>query len=81
VQHFSQVIGSPPGHAAAVPPHRALIRIKKKAEIFFWPKTVVFGAVDHSLFVGVSNEEDAAVAESVTRMRCAINHFTARSSG
>jgi len=54
---------------------------QKKAEIFFWPKAVVFRAVDHSLFASVSNEEDAAMAENITRIRCVVNHFTARSSG
>jgi hypothetical protein len=34
VQHFSQVIESPPGRPAAVPPHRVLIRIKKSRNIF-----------------------------------------------
>jgi hypothetical protein len=31
---FSQVIESPPGRAAAVPPHRILIQIKKSRNIF-----------------------------------------------
>ena len=54
---------------------------QKKAAIFFWPKAVVFRAVDHSSFASVSNEEDAAMAENITRIRCVVNHFTARSSG
>jgi HSP20 family protein len=76
VQHFSQVIESPPGRAAAVPPHRALIRIKKSRNIF-WPRAIVFRAVDHSLFLGVSNEEEFAMAENVTRIPVQIQERTA----
>ena len=46
---FSQVIESPPGRAAAVPPHRILIQIKKSRNIFR-QRAIVFRAVDHSLF-------------------------------
>jgi hypothetical protein len=38
VQHFSQVSESPPGRAAAVPPRRALIRIKKRPKYFLGQK-------------------------------------------